>query len=111
MTIVENEVKTYSGKDMKSLAKVAFMLLFSSMAVTAFNPMFRVVAQEGETSPQQPGLSQESDQPESSTSTPEATVNQQLDIKVEAENEIETESAPPAHMMTTPEGGGEAGSD
>ena len=111
MTIVENEVKTYSGKDMKSLAKVAFMLLFSSMAVTAFNPISQVLAQDGETSPQQPGLSQESDQPESSTSTPEATVNQQLDIKVEAENEIETESAPPAHMMTTPDGGGESGSE
>ncbi|MDB9541416.1 hypothetical protein NWP22_16220 [Anabaenopsis tanganyikae CS-531] len=111
MTIVENEVKTYSGKDMKSLAKVAFMLLFSSMAVTAFNPISQVLAQEGETSPQQPGLSQESDQPESSTSTPEATVNQQLDIKVEAENEIETESAPPAHMMNTPDGGGESGSE
>lgn len=111
MTIVENEVKTYSGKDMKSLAKVAFTLLFSTMAVTAFNPISQVLAQEGETSPEQPGLSQESDQPESSTSTPEATVNQQLDVKVEAENEIETESAPPAHMMTTPDGGGESGSD
>jgi hypothetical protein len=111
LTIVENEVKTYSGKDMKSLAKVAFMLLFSSMAVTAFNPMFRVVAQEGETSPEQPGLSQESDQPESSTSRPGATVNQQLDVQVEAENEIETQITRPAEMMTTPEGGGEAGSD
>ncbi len=111
MTIVENKVKTYSGKDMKSLAKVAFMLLFSSMAVTAFNPISQVLAQEGETSPEQPGLSQESEQPESSTSTPEATVNQQLDVKVEAENEIETESAPPAHMMTTPDGGGESSSE
>lgn len=96
---------------MKSLAKVAFMLLFSSMAVTAFNPISQVLAQEGETSPEQPGLSQESDQPESSTSRPGATVNQQLDVEVEAENEIETEITRPAHMMTTPDGGGETGSD
>ncbi len=96
---------------MKSLAKFAFMLLFSSMAVTAFNPISQVLAQDGETSPEQPGLSQESDQPESSTSRPGATVNQQLDVEVEAENEIETESAPPAHMMTTPDGGGGTSSD
>ncbi|QOV21281.1 hypothetical protein [Anabaenopsis elenkinii] len=96
---------------MKSLAKVAFMLLFGSMAVTAFNPISQVLAQEGETSPEQPGLSQESDQPESSTSRPEATVNQQLDVKVEAENEIKTEITRPAGMMTTPDGGDETDSD
>lgn len=95
---------------MKPLAKVAFMVLFSGMAVTAFNPISQVLAQEGETSPEQPGLNQELDQAESSTSTSGATINQQLDIRVEAENEIETKFAPPPGMMDTPDGG-EAGSD